>query len=79
MLNDFPDLSKKKNVIICDNHNGKKFEAKAEKYLSDKIKGFTHYLNKGRATAHTCRRTDSLKPVEKKSKAKGRKGQALSV
>lgn len=45
VLNDFPDLSKKTDVIAYDNHNEKKFEAKGEKYFSDITKAFTHYLN----------------------------------
>ncbi|MDO3642701.1 2OG-Fe(II) oxygenase [Mucilaginibacter sp. L3T2-6] len=45
VLNDFPDLSKKKDVITYDNHNEKKFEAKGERYFSDVTKAFAHYLN----------------------------------
>ncbi|MXV52858.1 2OG-Fe(II) oxygenase [Pedobacter sp. HMF7647] len=42
---DFPDLSKKSDVISYDNHNEKKFEAKGEKHFSDTTKLLVHYLN----------------------------------
>ena len=45
VLNDFPDLSKKKDVITYDNHNEKKFEAKGEQYFSEVTKAFAHFLN----------------------------------
>ncbi|WP_374951383.1 2OG-Fe(II) oxygenase [Mucilaginibacter sp.] len=45
VVDDFPDLSKQKDIITYDNHNEKKFEAKGERYFSDTIKAFMHYLN----------------------------------
>jgi Rps23 Pro-64 3,4-dihydroxylase Tpa1-like proline 4-hydroxylase len=45
VVNDFPDLSKQKDIVVYDNHNEKKFEAKGEKYFSDITKSFIHYLN----------------------------------
>jgi Rps23 Pro-64 3,4-dihydroxylase Tpa1-like proline 4-hydroxylase len=45
VLNDFPDLSKKTDVINYDNHNEKKLAAKGEKHFSDTTKSFIHYLN----------------------------------
>ncbi len=45
VVNDFPDLSKKTDVVTYDNINEKKFEAKGEKYFSDVTKSFVHYLN----------------------------------
>lgn len=45
VLNDFPDLSKKQDVIAYDNHNEKKLEAKGEKLFSVATKAFVHYLH----------------------------------
>jgi len=45
VADDFPDLSKQKEIIAYDNHNEKKFEAKGEKYFSDTTKALMHYLN----------------------------------
>ncbi len=45
VLQDFPDLSKKSDVINYNNHNEKKLEAKGEKYFSDITKALVHYLN----------------------------------
>jgi Rps23 Pro-64 3,4-dihydroxylase Tpa1-like proline 4-hydroxylase len=45
VLNDFPDLSKKNDIINYDNHNEKKLAAKGERYFSDTTKAFVHYLN----------------------------------
>jgi Rps23 Pro-64 3,4-dihydroxylase Tpa1-like proline 4-hydroxylase len=45
VLDDFPDLSKKDDIIHYDNHNEKKLAAKGEKYFSDNTKAFVHYLN----------------------------------
>ncbi|MCC8423955.1 2OG-Fe(II) oxygenase [Mucilaginibacter sp. UR6-11] len=45
VLDDFPDLSKKQDVIHYDNHNEKKLAAKGEAYFSDNTKALIHYLN----------------------------------
>lgn len=45
VLVDFPDLSKKDEVINYNNQNEKKLAAKGEKYFSDTTKAFIHYLN----------------------------------
>lgn len=45
VLADFPDLSKKDDIINYDNHNEKKLAAKGERHFSDNTKSFIHYLN----------------------------------
>ncbi len=45
VLDDFPDLSKKEDVITYNNQNEKKLEAKGEQYFSDATKALVHYLN----------------------------------
>lgn len=45
VLDDFPDLSKKEDVITYNNQNEKKLEAKGEQYFSDTTKALVHYLN----------------------------------
>ncbi|MES2376136.1 MAG: 2OG-Fe(II) oxygenase [Bacteroidota bacterium] len=45
VLADFPDLSKKDDIITYDNKNEKKLAAKGERHFSDNTKGFVHYLN----------------------------------
>lgn len=45
IADEFPDLSKQQDVITYDNQNEKKFEAKGEKYFSEKTKAFAHFLN----------------------------------
>lgn len=45
VLDDFPDLSKKQDVIKYDNHNEKKLAGVGETYFSDNTKAFVHYLN----------------------------------
>jgi Rps23 Pro-64 3,4-dihydroxylase Tpa1-like proline 4-hydroxylase len=45
VLADFPDLSKKADIISYDNHNEKKLAAKGETHFSDNTKAFIHFLN----------------------------------
>jgi Rps23 Pro-64 3,4-dihydroxylase Tpa1-like proline 4-hydroxylase len=45
IADEFPDLSKQQDVINYNNQNEKKFEAKGEKYFSEKTKAFAHFLN----------------------------------
>jgi Rps23 Pro-64 3,4-dihydroxylase Tpa1-like proline 4-hydroxylase len=45
VLNDFPDLSKKADIINYDNHNEKKLAAKGEAHFTDTTKALVHYLN----------------------------------
>ncbi|MES2807306.1 MAG: 2OG-Fe(II) oxygenase [Bacteroidota bacterium] len=45
VLADFPDLSKKSDVINYDNQNEKKLAAKGEMHFSDNTKAFVHFLN----------------------------------
>ncbi len=45
VLADFPDLSKKEDVINYNGHNEKKLEAKGETHFSEITKGFVHFLN----------------------------------
>ena len=45
IADEFPDLSKHQDVITYNNQNEKKFEAKGEKYFSEKTKAFAHFLN----------------------------------
>ena len=45
IADEFPDLSKQQDVITYNNQNEKKFEAKGEKYFSEKTKALAHFLN----------------------------------
>lgn len=45
VLDDFPDLSKKADIISYNNHNEKKLAAKGESHFSDNTKAFVHFLN----------------------------------
>jgi Rps23 Pro-64 3,4-dihydroxylase Tpa1-like proline 4-hydroxylase len=45
VLADFPDLSKKVDIINYDNQNEKKLAAKGEMHFSDNTKAFVHFLN----------------------------------
>jgi Rps23 Pro-64 3,4-dihydroxylase Tpa1-like proline 4-hydroxylase len=45
VLADFPDLSKKIDIINYDNHNEKKLAAKGEAHFTANTKALVHYLN----------------------------------
>ncbi|MDB5011278.1 MAG: 2OG-Fe(II) oxygenase superfamily protein [Mucilaginibacter sp.] len=45
VANDFPDLAKKKDIIVYDNLNEKKLAAKGEANFSETTKLLVHYLN----------------------------------
>jgi Rps23 Pro-64 3,4-dihydroxylase Tpa1-like proline 4-hydroxylase len=45
VLDEFPDLSVKKDIIQYDNHNEKKLAAKGEALFGNMTKALTHYLN----------------------------------
>lgn len=45
VLDEFPDLSKKKDIIHYDNHNEKKLAAKGEAVFGEMTKLVTHFLN----------------------------------
>lgn len=45
VLADFPDLSKKDDIIKYDNQNEKKLAAKGEDHFSANTKAFVHFLN----------------------------------
>jgi Rps23 Pro-64 3,4-dihydroxylase Tpa1-like proline 4-hydroxylase len=45
VVNDFPDLAKKKDIIVYDNLNEKKLAAKGEANFSETTKLLVHYLN----------------------------------
>lgn len=42
---EFPDLSKQKDIKVYDNHNEKKLEAKGEMHFSETGRLLAHYLN----------------------------------
>jgi Rps23 Pro-64 3,4-dihydroxylase Tpa1-like proline 4-hydroxylase len=45
VADEFPDLSKQKDIKVYDNQNEKKLEAKGEKHFSDTGRLLAHYLN----------------------------------
>ncbi len=45
VTDDFPDLTKEKDIIVYNNPNEKKLAAKGEGSFSETTKLFTHYLN----------------------------------